>query len=406
MSGAVVVTGLGIVSPAGLGIRDYWAQTCGDGKYGGATRLGAAAGERPGPTLAAPPGGDLLWGRPQADRMARLTLAAADWALADAGIRPQDLPDLGPDAVTAVTAAAVAATASAGRPGRGSWPGFGARSRAAYESGAGGPRAAVGRQAGGYRSFAWFYAVSSGQISIRDGMRGLDAVAHARRQIRQGSRLIVSGGVDAPLCPSGWPAQGSVPCNGTGTGNGNGNGNGAGSSPSPSIRPGGGALLVLEDAVTALAREAKIYGEVAGYGATFDPEPSGGRERGLRRAVELALTDAWALPGEVDAVFVPGLDAAESAAVTAVFGVHGVPVTAPRTMTGRHYQAAAAPLDLTAALLAMDEGLIPPTADVAPCPGYDLNVVLSPRAAELRTTVVLGRGHGGFNSAVVLRAVY
>ncbi|WP_433887692.1 beta-ketoacyl synthase N-terminal-like domain-containing protein [Streptomyces sp. CA-111067] len=396
MTGAVVVTGLGIVSPAGLGVRDYWAQTCG-GKYGQVRTGAPGESPRPGAALAVPGGADPLWGRPQADRMARLTLAAADWALADAGIRPQDLPDLGPDAVTAVTAAAVAATGSAGRAGAGSWPGFGAGPRPAPGGAAGGPWTAAGRHGGGYRSFAWFYAVSSGQISIRDGMKGLDAVAHARRQIRQGSRLIVSGGVDAPLCPAGWPGQGPVP-GGAACESGDGQ-------PAPSRR-GGGALLVLEDAVAALDREAKIYGEVAGYGATFDPDPDGGRERGLRRAVELALADAWALPGEVDAVFVPGLDAAEAAAVTAVLGLQGVPVTAPRTMTGRRYHGAAAPLGLAAALLAMDEGLIPPTADVTPFAGHDLNVVLSPRTAELRTTVVLGRGHGGFNSAVVLRAVY
>ncbi|MFF7154100.1 beta-ketoacyl synthase N-terminal-like domain-containing protein [Streptomyces sp. NPDC008139] len=385
MTGAVVVTGLGIVSPAGLGARDYWAQAC--GSRHGAGRHGEArtAGEPAWPTAALldPAPGDQLWGRPapQADRMARLALAAADWALADAGIRPQDLPDFGPDAVTAVTAAAAAAAAPGGRYSEGRRPGFGARFRAG--SGTGGPRGQAGRQSGAYRSFAWFYAVSSGQISIRDGMKGLDAVAHARRQIRQGGRLIVSGGVDAPVCPATWSAH----------------------TPPPAARPGGGALLVLETAHAALARGAKIYGEVAGYGATFDPDPSGGREPGLRRAVELALCDAGAVPGEVDAVFVPGLDAAESAAVTAVFGVHAVPVTAPRTTTGRRYPGTAAPLDLAAALLAMEEGLIPPTADDLPSPGYDLNLVLSPRTAELRTTLVVARGHGGFNSAVVLRTL-
>lgn len=393
MTGAVVVTGLGIVSPAGLGARDYWAQACGSKR--GVARHGETrtAGEPAWPTAALldptlldpslldPAPGDQLWGRPapQADRMARLALAAADWALADAGIRPQDLPDFGPDAVTAVTAAAAAAPG--GGYGEGRRPGFGAGFRAG--SGRGGPRGQAARQSGAYRSFAWFYAVSSGQISIRDGMKGLDAVAHARRQIRQGGRLIVSGGVDAPVCPATWTAH----------------------TQAATARPGGGALLVLETASAALARGAKIYGEVAGYGATFDPDPSGGREPGLRRAVELALADAGAVPGEVDAVFVPGLGAAESAAVTTVFGVHAVPVTAPRTMTGRRYPGTAAPLDLAAALLAMEEGLIPPTADDLPSPGYDLNLVLSPRTAELRTTLVVARGHGGFNSAVVLRTL-
>src|SRR5581483_7462514 len=66
---------------------------------------------------------------------------------------------------------------------------------------------------------AWFYAVNSGQISIRNGMKGpsgvivsdqaggLDALAQARRQIRKGTPLIVSGGIDASLCPWGWVAQ-------------------------------------------------------------------------------------------------------------------------------------------------------------------------------------------------------
>ncbi|MEW2516890.1 beta-ketoacyl synthase N-terminal-like domain-containing protein [Actinacidiphila alni] len=394
MTGSVVVTGLGIVSPTGLGARDYWAQACGGGpnaarRAGPRGQTRAAAGIAwPAAALLDPAPGDQLWGRPapQADRMARLALAAADWALADAGIRPQDLPDFGPDAVTAVTAAA----AAAGRYGEGRRPGFGTGFRAGRPYG--GPRGRTGAQSGAYRSFAWFYAVSSGQISIRDGMKGLDAVAHARRQIRQGGRLIVSGGVDAPVCADRSHDGGAPPATGP-------------AGPATAARPGGGALLVLETAGAALARGATIYGEVAGYGATFDPDPSGGREPGLRRAVELALADAGAVPGEVDAVFVPGLDAAESAAVTTVFGVHAVPVTAPRTMTGHRYPGSAAPLDLAAALLAMEEGLIPPTADILPSPGYDLNLVLSPRTAELRTTVVVARGHGGFNSAVVLRTL-
>ncbi|MEV6011064.1 beta-ketoacyl synthase N-terminal-like domain-containing protein [Streptomyces sp. NPDC051976] len=385
MNGVVVVTGLGIVSPAGLGLRDYWAQACGAGTEHRPGGTAAATRDPlwPAGALSGPAVHEHLWGRPapQADRMARLALAAADWALADAGIRPQDLPDFGPDAVTAVAAAAAAAAPVGGR-GAGSWSGGGFGPRTTYRPGGlGRPGGPAGRQSGAYRSFAWFYAVSSGQISVRDAMIGLDAVAYARRQIRQGGRLMVSGGVDAPVCPS------------------------AGTQQTAAVRPGGGALLVLETAGTALARGAKMYGEVAGYGATFDPDRTAGREPGLRRALELALADASAVPGEVDAVFVPGVDAAEAAAVTAVFGVHGVPVTAPRTVPGRRHPGAAAPLDLAAALLAMEEGLIPPTAEPPPSPGYDLNLVLTPRTAELRTTVVLARGHGGFNSAVVLRTV-
>lgn len=382
MGCAVVVTGLGIVSPAGLAVRDYWAMACGDpAGQRGAARPGRPA--RPEPPLpygqgrqAAPGGhGGQAWARPQHDRIARLALAAADWALADAGISPADLPGVRPEALAA---AAVATIGTPAGPG-GAVPGFGSAPRAADR-----PRP-PGRGAG-YRSFAWFYSVATGRITVRDGMKGLDAVAHARREIRRSGSVIVSGGVDAPVCPHGR-TEGARPAG------------------AAAARPGGGALLVLEDAVGALTRGAEIYGEVAGYGATFDPDPAGAPDRGLRRAVELALRDAWCGPHDVDAVFAPALGAAEAAAITGVFGVHTVPVTAPRTAAAGRHQGAAAPLDLAAALLAMREGLIPPTADGPPAPGYDLNVVRSPRTAELRTTVVLGRGHGGFTSAVVLRAV-
>lgn len=75
-----------------------------------------------------------------------------------------------------------------------------------------------------YESFAWFYAVNTGQISIRHGMRGpgsalvgeqaggLDAIGHARRTVRAGTRVVLTGGVDSALDPWGgplnWPAAG------------------------------------------------------------------------------------------------------------------------------------------------------------------------------------------------------
>jgi act minimal PKS chain-length factor (CLF/KS beta) len=184
----------------------------------------------------------------------------------------------------------------------------------------------------------------------------------------------------------------------------------------------GGAILILEDAEAARRRGAKVYGEIAGHGATFDPKPGRGRsgaasgaasgevrEPGLRKAVELALADAGVDAGDVDVVFadaaaIPELDRIEAEAITAVFGPRGVPVTAPKTMTGRLYSGAA-PLDLATALLTLDEGLIPPTVNVEQASEYDLDLVVSePRAADARTALVLARGHGGFNSAMVVRA--
>src|SRR5207247_9353242 len=116
-----------------------------------------------------------------------------------------------------------------------------------------------------------------------------------------------------------------------------------------------------EEARHAAGRGApKDYGETAAYGATTDayhakrPPPDGGQ---LARAMRLALERAGVAADEVDAVFadaagVPEADRAEAEAIRDVFGGREVPVTAPKTMTGRLYAGAGA-LDTAAALLAM-----------------------------------------------------
>lgn len=398
----VVVTGLGVASPNGLGARDHWEATRG-GKsgIGRLTRFDPSgypaklAGEIPGFAAEEHLPSRLI---PQTDRMTRIALAAADWALADAGVSPDELAGFDMGVVTA--------SASGG-----------------FEFGQNELRKLWGQGSqyvSAYQSFAWFYAVNSGQISIRNGMKGpsgvvvsdqaggLDAVAQARRQIRKGTRLVVSGGVDASLCPWGWvaqlasgrlstseePARAYLPFDRDAAG----------------FVPGeGGAILILEDAEAAGERGAHSYGEIAGYGATFDPKPGSGRPPALRKAVELALADASADPADIDVVFAdaaadPDLDRVEADTLVDVFGPHGVPVSAPKTMTGRLYSGAA-PLDLATALLALRDGVVPAAVNVRLSPDYDLDLVVDrPRHTELRTALVLARGHGGFNSAVVLRA--
>ncbi|TMM32898.1 MAG: ketosynthase chain-length factor [Actinobacteria bacterium] len=396
-----VVTGIGVAAPNGLGTGHYWAATLGAhsgirpvSRFDASGYPARLAGEVPGFVAQEHLPSRLL---PQTDHLTRLTLYAARAALDDAGINPGDLAEYEMGVVTASSAGGFE---------------FGQRElQNLWSKGS--------RYVSAYQSFAWFYAVNTGQISIRHGMRGpsgvlvsdqaggLDAVAQARRQIRRGSGLIVSGAVDGSICPWGWVAQlasgrlsdsddprrAYLPFDADARGH---------------VPGEGGAILIVEDAEVASRRRARVYGELAGYAATFDPRPDTGREPGLRRAIELALADAGARPAEVDVVFadaaaVPELDRQEAAAITAVFGPSGVPVTAPKTMTGRLYSGAA-PLDLAAALLCMRDGLIPPTTNVTPDPGYRLDLVTGePRPAQVRTALVLARGEGGFNSAVVLR---
>ncbi|MGW6532820.1 ketosynthase chain-length factor [Streptomyces venezuelae] len=399
---AVAVTGMGIAAPNGLGAADYWAATLGaKSGIGRITRFDPSsypaqlAGEIPGFEAADHLPGRLL---PQTDRVTRLSLAAADWALADAGVDVAAFDPLDMGVVTASHAGGFE---------------FGQDELQKLWS--------KGSQfVSAYQSFAWFYAVNSGQISIRHGMKGpsgvvvsdqaggLDALAQARRLVRKGTPLIVGGAVDASVCPWGWVAQLA--------------GGRMSDSDEPTRAylpfdrdargyvPGeGGALLTLEPAEAARARGATCYGELAGYGATIDPPPHSGRSSTLRTAMRTALEDAGMAPGDIDVVFadgagVPELDRAEAAAISEVFGPGRVPVTVPKTMTGRLHSGAA-PLDVACALLSMRAGLIPPTVHIDPCPEYDLDLVLyQARPATLRTALVLARGHGGFNSAMVVHA--
>ncbi|WP_369189243.1 ketosynthase chain-length factor [Streptomyces sp. R08] len=397
MTASVVVTGLGVTAPNGLGIRDFWNATlAGKSGIGPLTRFDASgyparlAGEITGFSAEEHLPSRLM---PQTDRVTRLSLVAADWALEDAKVRPAELAEFGMGVITASSA--------------GGFEFSQGELKSLWSQG--------GQYVSAYQSFAWFYAVNTGQISIRNGMKGpsgvvvtdqaggLDAVAHARRQIRKGTSLVVAGAVDALLCPWGWvglhtsgrlstaeePTHAYLPFDDRAGGH---------------VPGEGGALLIMEPADSAHARGAKVYGEIAGYAATFD-----GREPGLRKAVELALADARLTPGDVDVVFAdaaaePELDRVEAETLVEVFGLRGVPVTAPKTMTGRLYAGAAA-LDLATAFLAMEDGQIPPTVHVEPADRYGLDLVVSqPRPARLRTALVIARGHGGFNSAMVVRS--
>ncbi|MFF2044104.1 ketosynthase chain-length factor [Kitasatospora sp. NPDC058170] len=396
----VVVTGIGVVAPNGWGVEEYWEATlAGRSGLGPLTRFDSAGyrAHVAGEVNFTPE--DHLPGRllPQTDHMTRLALVAAQEALADAGADPASMPDFAAGVVTAASAGGFE---------------FGQRELEALWSK--GPA-----YVSAYQSFAWFYPVNTGQISIRHGMRGpgsalvaeqaggLDALAKARRHVREDTALMLAGGVDGSICPWSWlcltrsgtisaerdPRRAFVPFDADASGG---------------IPGEGGALLVLETPERAVERgQRRHYGEVAGYAATFDPRPGSGRPAGLRRAIDAALADAGVGPGDIDVVFadasgVAERDRAEAEVLSAVFGPRGVPVTVPKTMTGR-LLAGGAPLDVAAALLAMRDSVIPPSVHIDRPAHGELDLVRDrPRPARLGSALVLARGHGGFNSALVL----
>ncbi len=176
----------------------------------------------------------------------------------------------------------------------------------------------------------------------------------------------------------------------------------------------GAGILILESLEHARARGARIYGEVAGYGCTGDayhitqPAPEGD---GAYRALRLALADAGVQPEEVDYINAHGTsteynDYFETLAIKRALGeaAYRVPVSSTKSMTG-HLLGAAGAVEAITCLLAMERGLIPPTINYeVPDPGCDLDYVPNEaRPAEVAVAVSNSFGFGGHNAVLVLR---
>ena len=177
----------------------------------------------------------------------------------------------------------------------------------------------------------------------------------------------------------------------------------------------GGAVLVLEEREHALARKAKIYGELVGYGATADayhitaPSPEG---EGNARAMKMALDQAGLRPTDIEYINAHGTstqpnDREETAAIKRVFGEHAhtLMVSSTKSMTG-HLLGAAGALEAIACLLAMRDGCVPPTINYeTPDPALDLDYVPNQaRAKPIRTALSNSMGFGGHNASLIFRA--
>ncbi|GAA3564128.1 ketosynthase chain-length factor [Amycolatopsis ultiminotia] len=399
-----VVTGIGVVAPTGIGVEAHWEAVLA-GKSG-ITRIDRFdpacypvryAGQVTGFDVAANVPSRLV---PQTDFWTQTSVAAARDALADAKIEPSALPEYSMGVMTA-------ASSSGAEFGQHEMERLFTQGPAWVST---------------YQAVAWFFAATTGQLAIRHGMRGpagvlcaeqaggLDTLGHARRLIAQNAdtRLLLTGGTDAPLCPYALLAQIT---NGKMSAVDDAATAYSPFSPEASgyLSGEGGAILILESRASAEERGITGYGSVSGYAAGMDPPPGSERPPALRRTIENALADAGLRPSDVDVVFadgagVPHLDLAEAQAIEAVFGPAGVPVTVPKTLTGRLY-AGGASLDVATALLALRDGVIPASGTVREAAaGYRIDLVCGgPRTQPLRTALVLARGHGGFTAALVVR---
>lgn len=405
MTARVVVTGVGVVAPSGIGAEAHWkCVLAGECRIG---RISLFDPDRYATTLA----GEVTDFDPlrytdnrravQTDRWTHLGLAATQLALADAG-----LPAL---AQQPYDYAVTLASSSGGNL-------FGQRELQRLWS-------QPARTVGAYQSIAWFYAASVGQISIQHQFKGpcgvlvaeaaggLESLAHAARTVRRGTPVVIAGATECPLSPYALacqlrggllstvadPRRAYLPFDVDASG----------------YVPGeGGAVFVVEDLEHAVARGAPtIYGEVLGWGATHDGRHTGRDSAGdatqYARAMRLALDRAGVAPYEVGMIFPDALgvaryDLAEAAALRAVFGPETPPVTTQKPLVGRAHQGGAA-LDVATALLALRHRMVPATAGPQrPAPGCGLNFVREPRPPRAAAVLVGARGFDGFNAALVL----
>lgn len=174
----------------------------------------------------------------------------------------------------------------------------------------------------------------------------------------------------------------------------------------------GAGFLVLESWDRAVARGAKIYGEVAGYGRNSDayhvtaPAPGGA---GAAHCMRLALADAGMEPSEIGHVNAHGTstelnDAAEAEAVVKVFGEQALPVWSAKGSIG-HLIAAAGAVEAVAAMLSLRDGLVPPTVNHERAEDELAIDVVAGECRKLAAAPVVSNsfGFGGHNASLVLK---
>lgn len=268
--------------------------------------------------------------------------------------------------------------------------------------------------------------MATGQISIALGAKGVNSctvtacatgtnsIGDAFKVIQRGDAdVMVTGGTEAPLTRmsfAGFSANKALSTN---------PGPKTASRPFDKNRDGfvmgeGAGIIVLEELEHALARGAKIYGEIVGYGSTGDAyhitAPAQDGEGGAR-AMQEAIKDAGIAPEEIDYINAHGTstyynDKYETMAIKTVFGEHAhkLAVSSTKSMTG-HLLGAAGGIEAIFSILAIKEGVIPPTINIqTPDEECDLDYVPDEaRRQELNYVLSNSLGFGGHNATLIFK---
>ena len=253
------------------------------------------------------------------------------------------------------------------------------------------------------------YTVSSACAS------GTHAIINAYRQIQEGAEdVMATGGVDACITP--YVFGGFVALRAMSTRNEDPQ---RASRPFDAQRDGfvmaeAAGILILERLEHALARDAPIYAELIGYGMTADayhltePDPQG---KSLIRAIKLALESAGLTPREISYINPHGTstrlnDAVETLAIKEAMGkwAYHIPISSTKSITG-HTMGAAGGIEAVAIALTIQRGMIHPTINYEfPDPECDLDYVPNePRRVGVKTAMSISAGFGGVNSVIIIR---
>ena len=384
----VAVTGLGVVAPCGQGTVAFWEGLCRPAGPGIQRRV-----EDFDPSQ---------WFGPKemrrVDRFTQLAVAAADGALADAGVLDAD-----PDRAGVILGTGVGGLES-------------------LES-----QVQINLERGSRRVSPFVVPMmmanaAAATISIHWGLRGpcetvVTACAAGTHAIGYGARLVSSGRCEVVV--SGGSEAAATPVSLAGFSNMTALSVSGVSRPFDLERDGfvmgeAAGVLVLEDLERARARGAHIYAEVTGAASTADAyhitAPAEGGA-GAAACMELALADAGLPPDQVRHVNAHGTstplnDVAEAVAIHKVLGSPGPPVTSIKGVVG-HALGAAGAIEAVSAVLSIERRLIPPTAGyLTPDPEVSLDVVAGePRPWEPGPVLSNSFGFGGENGCLVIEPV-